>query len=200
MNLTQKDLLIHRLLEGSDSSADWNEIELLASNDPNLWKELGTALRDQNELQSVVSDSVAKADAIELPFDQTHQQGTWSKRLQKWSGWAAACLLAVILWTESRTHFGTGGGHNLASPVPVRLSPAEALDQYRESDRFVRDLPNRVVHSQPAADGDGLEVIYVRQIMEKALVREAYDFHPNDRGAVVPVRTSPVWRPTLPGF
>jgi hypothetical protein len=52
-------------------------------------------------------------------------------------------------------------------------------------------MPRKVLmHAEPAADGRGYDVVYVRQIVERARVGGMYRFSQDEAGRVTPVRTT----------
>lgn len=64
-------------------------------------------------------------------------------------------------------------------------SAADAWQAYlqkgRESGEVVGEIPNKLlVDSKPALSGNGVEVIYVRQVMERAIVPDLYEFAGRD--------------------
>jgi hypothetical protein len=111
------------------------------------------------------------------------------RRMPAWAGWAVAAVLFVVLATIMQTAQpitpGAGGGSginpagiNTAGIVPVS-SAQEALDAYinlgRQEERVIEELPRRVlIETRPLPTGEGFEVIYIRQLVERARVPELY--------------------------
>lgn len=112
-----------------------------------------------------------------------------------WAGWLAACV--VLAWvvagsaptpeTIPATTQQTG-----ADVVPSLHEPSEYLDRYvasgRETGRVIDELPTKVLLQSRRTDA-GYELVYVRQILERALVPDLYEFSAQDElGRWMPVR------------
>lgn len=87
---------------------------------------------------------------------------------------------------------GIGGG--LASGLST---PDEALGAYlrlgQQRGQVLGELPQRVVlQSRELGDGQGKEVLYLRQIVERAVVKDVYTLGTNDVGEAVMV-PAPGW-------
>ena len=66
-------------------------------------------------------------------------------------------------------------------------TPDDALNEYltvgREAGRVVGEVPRRVLlDARPLPDGEGYELIYYRQILERSYVPELYHFDEQDGG------------------
>jgi hypothetical protein len=122
--------------------------------------------------------------------------------LRSWGGWAAAAMLTVAL-VISRTGqpeviapltqggVGTQANASLGGGIS---SAADALSQYltkgKTEGRVLGEVPDKVlVESTPLMDGQGYEVVYVRQIVERAHVPDLYRFSHDESGTAraVPV-------------
>jgi hypothetical protein len=64
------------------------------------------------------------------------------------------------------------------------------MDFGKKDGRVVDEVPDRVlVRSTPVATGQGYEVVYLRQIVEKVIVKDLYQFSGEDeRGQPTPIR------------
>ena len=85
----------------------------------------------------------------------------------------------------------------LVPVVPAFNTAADAFQAYlergQEAGRVVGEMPAKVLlEAQPSAQGSGYEVLYLRQIMERAVVSDLYEFGVDERGRPVPVRMVPV--------
>jgi hypothetical protein len=65
----------------------------------------------------------------------------------------------------------------------------------KQSGRVLGEVPV-LCESKPAATGQGFEVVYVRQILERAEVHDLYRFSVDEAGNPLPVR---VTVPAKPG-
>lgn len=135
-----------------------------------------------------------------------------------WTGWAlAACLAGAwvvsnsISFPDRGARLDRGLGHAAGADgsraagtgsgdiVRASLSPDEALRAYldlgRESGSVVGELPGKpVIERRAAEDGNGFDVVYVRQIIERRRVPTLYEFGQSDEfgravAAPIPVRT-----------
>lgn len=199
MSELERDILVARVADAEASDAEWAAFRSWAQRDPSLWRELAELQRDAVELSSAVNRAVAAADAIEAPIGE-HLGARLSERFRlvgAWAGWAAAAALALAWFAGVR--LPEPGGMNRAS-MPVSLTPREALEQYldrgRRAGTVVGEVPELVMlDSRPVADGHGFEVIFVRQIMERAVVDDLFRMATDADGRVVPLRL----RPAVPG-
>jgi len=112
--------------------------------------------------------------------------GPSRSRVRESLGWLAAAAAIVFAVASGR------GGTPIASPVPPgganESAPAnlaglatagDALARYLELGKgeglVVREMPQRVLlDSRPAEGGEGFEVLYLRQILERQIVPEFY--------------------------
>jgi len=199
----QLELLISRIADGEAGDADWAAFSALAAERPAAWRELAQAQRDHAAMSVAVGVALHAAEGVDLPSREAAERfigrrnapthiRTWS-RMGAWGGWAVAALVAIAAW----------GGHlgmqNNTNSTPAGLitvnSPDDAVKAYlkmgAQSGRVVGELPNRLlVDSRPAAEGEGFEVIYIRQFIERRRVDDLLRFGQDEGGRLVPVRVS----------
>lgn len=193
-----RDVLISRVVDGVAGPSDWVEIDLISAGDQNVWREIAQAQRDKQLLDFAVARATATADRVDLPepaplvIIRRARMGA-----VQWAGWAAAAVLAVAMvivpnWNAA-PNTNTAGLNNLIPTFDQPpTSPDAALDNYltrgRETGRVVRQLPDFVVlDSAPAADGNGYDVIYLRQIVERARVDSLSRYKVDESGRKVPL-------------
>jgi hypothetical protein len=210
-----RDVLITRIIDQRAASSDWAAIEQLAASDKTLWREVALAQRDAALLTVAVGRAVAVADNVDLDSVADHPLVASSQapipfeqprviRPAAWMGWATAAALALA-WFAG---FQPGGSQpvvgNTAGLVPMQLggtvvtTPTEALDAYRklgqEQGRVVGEVPAKIlVKSTPVDEGrGGYDVVYIRQIIERARVSDPVRFTQDEAGntkpAVVPLK------------
>lgn len=184
--IDRRDELIGRVIDGEASERDWSSLRSLAQADPSVWTDL-TATQRQHELLTDAVDEVGMlAEGIDLPEGELLTPAERFQRrmdgVRAWGGWAAAAAILLVWFTGLPAPTGMPdssplGGANRASLVPTGLpaTPDEALAQYldtgREAGRVIGVMPDkRVIESRPLADGTGVEVLYVRQILEREFV------------------------------
>lgn len=204
-----RDLLISRVVDARASASDWVELDLLGASDPGVWRELAQAQRDKQLLDEAVERSIACAEHVDLPRGvRSHVPGRRPAggRMLAWAGWGAAAALALVVWSGGRPATGPvqTAGPSMIPPFTQASSvtPDEALGQYlergRETGRVVRQLPEFVmIDSAPAPDGSGYDVLYLRQIVERARVESLPSFKVDEFGrrTTLPVRVLQVGPP-----
>ncbi|HEX8877256.1 MAG TPA: hypothetical protein VF777_10935 [Phycisphaerales bacterium] len=194
-NTPDRDLLISRVVDGVASPGDWVEIDLISAADQHVWREIAQAQRDKQLLDFAVGRATATADQIDLPepaplviIRRARMNAT------QWAGWAAAAVLAVAMLVVP--NWNTPGTQTAGPSLPIfdqpPTSPDAALDSYlsrgKETGRVVRQLPDFVVlDSAPAADGNGYDIIYLRQIVERARVDSLSKYKVDESGRKIPL-------------
>lgn len=220
MTEAELDLLISRVVDQRAGAADWDRLETLAAADPSIWRELARSQRHQQGLCRAVAQATAQAGGVDLPQASGAGGGTadpfgvgapgearderhaWSSRglrmTGQWGGWAAAAALVIAALLGKLAPPTTGGSTMQAAGIGpgALLSATDALNTYiergREDGVVLGQLPQKVlVDSQPAPDGSGYDVVYVRQILERARVNDLYRFSSDELGNPTPVRVVP---------
>jgi len=196
-----EQLLISRVIDGDASEQEWQDLETLAMREPRIWRELAEAQRDHSALMRGVSAALALADSTPLPSarDAFHFSGHANRfqqrlhRLSAWAGWAVAAVLVLAFTPLGRSLQSTSNVPTGAT-AGLNLTPDQALDQYmkvgKKDGRVLEEVPTRVMmDSRPLPAGDGYEVIFVRQIIEKTRVPNLYQFAGQDeRGQPTPIK------------
>lgn len=195
MSDTDRDILISRVIDDEASAADWAQLKSLAAREPEIWRELFEMQRGHAELSSAVAQQLDVAQYVDAPV-RDHLSAQLTHRMRRgmaWAGWAAAAAVAVA-WIGVRV------GPQEASQVGqvgqasvVNLTAPQLLDQYlekgRQSGLVQGEAPAKTLLSaQPAPNGAGYEVIYIRQIVERAIVTNLYQFGSDEAGNPQPVR------------
>lgn len=195
-----EDILIGRVVDQEATAADWAALEAIATTDRALWSRLAAAQRDHDALRSAFErNAESVADTIEIPGRAAHAMDAMSIRVRAWSGWAAAAVLALA-WAGA-AGFGLLSGDRASSiqhaGLVSSLTPDEALDQYltagQAQGRVLGELPKVMIESRPLEEGQRVEVLFIRQIYERAVVTELYSHGQDDLGRAVytPVTTPP---------
>jgi hypothetical protein len=211
----QLDLLISRIADGEASRQDWTAFADLAANAPEAWKSLAQAQRDHQSLSLAVGVALHAAERVDLPtrhaadafLRRPHPESpaSWS-RARQFGGWAVAAMIALAWLGVNGGQFTLNPGKptdsNTAGIISVPkdyfhiTSPDDALQLYRDqskpSGRVLAEVPV-LLESRPNATGRGYEVVYVRQILERAQVENLLRFAQDERGRPIPVRV------TVPG-
>jgi len=213
-----------RVADGAAGPEDWAAFRRLAEADPGVWEEVADLRRHEAALSRAVEAAGSIAEAVELPH-QTWGEETFHRRLSSaraWGGWAAAAALLLVLTLGGLPEAGNAlhpgpraGTERVGRPAaPSGLAPGseaalvagasdpeDAFQRYlaagRASGSVVGEVPDRVLlESRPLADGSGVELLYLRQVLERRTVPadQVYQMAEDETGAVRPVRAS-----VLPG-
>lgn len=192
---TREEVLIGRVTDHEASPEDWRELETLASADPTVWNRLAQAQRGHALLQRRVEDELTIAELVDAPAYHAGGTRTLQARWMLYSGWAAAALIALS-WAGA-LGFGfepIGAEHGATAGLPAGFSTDRLLGEYidrgREQGLVVGELPMLMLETRPS-DVDGrVEVIYVRQLVERAVVNDVYEVSRDELGEPTPVRIS----------
>ncbi|MGQ0628196.1 MAG: hypothetical protein ACT4PL_08890 [Phycisphaerales bacterium] len=209
-----REILIARLVDARANDHDWIAVRVLADADPLIWQQIAATQRDAALLVEAARPAALAAERVALPMldgpvraergerdEQGEQLNGWPDRLSALRssrlGWAIAAMVALA-WTSTlltpkdpRLTAMPGNAAGLAASTPD-----EALSNYLEkgqkSGRVVTELPQRIVlESRPAPEGQGYEVLYVRQILERAVVDDLYRFGMAEDGSQALIRARP---------
>lgn len=206
------DLLISRIAGGDASPGDWEAFAALAADDPAVWRSLASAQRDHQSLSLAVGVALHAADRVELP--SRHAGAAWAerfpdrdhahpaRRIAAAGGWAVAAALALAMFAP-----GLGGlrpvapvpaGTNAAGLIPAGYvavrSPEDALKAYMDvglrQNRVLGELGEPVMVKRRQTDDGRIEVLYVRQFVERAELSDLVRFAQDEAGRSHPVRVS----------
>ncbi len=188
------DVLISRIVDNEATPADWAVFHALAEHDSDLWRDLAEAQRTQTELGEEVGVAIAASGLVDVPM-HTEIERRFSNRIRMigiWGGWAAAACIGVMWMNGANAPQQTPGAGNAASLVdPLRTY----LDRGQADGRVIQEMPEKVlVGVSPVTDangndiGSGYEVVYLRQILERAVVKDLYRFGQDEGGRYAPVR------------
>jgi len=201
-----RDILLSRLIDAEASAADWAEFKRLASTDQTIWAELSEAQRAHDELAGAVRAETAIADDIPAPIEAGLAAGLTERLGMLWSygGWAAAAALLLTLVVGNRAGLigGPGGPGDLQAAglgpalVTAESEPDAALDAYlqlgKRAGTVLGVAPELVVlESRPAETGEGYDVVFLRQVIERKRVDSLYEIGRDDAGNPFPVRIEP---------
>ncbi len=190
MSNEHHELLGSRVIEPDATSAQWDELTAAAEADPELWRTTVMTLRDHQAIARAVNLSVAIAD--DVSSREVRQPGR--PHLMRWSGWAVAALVALA-WVSGLSNFGSSNGTMNAGLGSSTLTAAEHLENYlsqgRREGRVFDEVPEKIlVQIRPSPTGDGKEIIFLRQILERETLSDLYQYQGEDESG----------RPTLVRF
>lgn len=195
-----------RALAGSDLDI-WNDLALSQAQASALSRELEGALARVQDvaLPAVGADRTERLGVLHLGGERWGGEravAVAGHRVRTALPWALAACLGLALFTQMNLPArvtpvpGAGGvatmgtsGASLGPSVmtPGYSSPDDALAEYlrlgKEQGQVVAELPQRVVvESRPAPGGAGYEVLYLRQVLERAVVSDLYRTGVDDAG------------------
>lgn len=185
----RRDMLISQIIDAEGDGSAWNQFTQLAASDPAAWRELAQAQRDHAALSHTLTRAVAAADVVELPAPGIAGRMHHAARLSRTAGWAVAAALALA-WFGSQFAPVRPNAENIAGLPPNTFqlnTPQDALAAYqqlgRRSGSVLGEVPDRViVEYKPLASGDGFEVVFLRQFMERAEVPKLFQVTRDDSG------------------
>ena len=186
----ERDILISRVIDGVATSEDWTTFRAAAAHDPSIWAELAETQHIHELISTHVEHAIDIADQIELPGGLMNDQPIRARMdmVSRWGGWAAAAALLLVWFVGSpSTPVSTTQPINTAGTVPIfnnpktylnDAQPNQAFDQYLESGRssgqVIGEMPEHIViETRPMPDGT-IEVLYLRQIIERQIIDHAY--------------------------
>ncbi len=144
-------------------------------------------------LRNTVDDAMRFDD--DAPNWNARRAATGFASRSSWSGWGVAALIAMAAAVQlfvpgsspTPNNPNTGGTVTGTTPmnagvnvVPVR-STQQALRDYidlgKESGDVIAELPTKVlVETRPSPTGEGYELLYLRQILERTYVPSLFEF------------------------
>jgi len=210
----ERDVLISRVIDGNASPEDWSTFRSLAAHEPEIWSELAQTQSVHESLTDQVGYAIAIADGVELPGGFIDDQPMRARldRVSRWGGWAAAAAILLVWFfgnpmnqsqgTDTQNENGSGSvtdpliaglpGQGFGSkPYLDQAQPDQAFDQYISSGmsngQVIGEMPEHVViETRPMPDGT-IEVLYLRQIIERQIIDHAYREVLDEQGNMVPV-------------
>jgi hypothetical protein len=186
-----ESLLLTRIVDRTASHEDWVEFEGIAGRDPTAWDRLHESMQDDLLLRRSLEPTFSLADAIDLPLREVEGAPALGRLLAP-AGWLAALVLA-LLW------IGTSG---LISPRDPELRVRDPIDGdvrvVKDQDRVLEELPPDVLELRQRDDGR-LEMVYLRQTVEHAVVDTLFRFAEDELGnaRVMPVSTNKLKPPRV---
>ena len=201
----ERDVLISRVIDGVATSTDWATFRAIAAHDPSIWGELAEIQTLHEMVCAHVEHSVSIADGVELPGGMIDDRSMRTKMdiVSRWGGWAAAAAI-LLVWSFGKPMTQTYNDNDpvIAGSVGTGMflndaQPNQAFDQYltsgQSSGQVVGEMPEHIViETRPMPDGT-IEVLYLRQIIERRVIDHAYREMLDETGNVftVPVKLSP---------
>lgn len=196
MDRSDPELLISRVVDGEATPDDWSTFRLQADREPSLWRDLAEAQRIQTSLGEEVGAAVAQSTYVDVPMHREIER-RFSDRVRMvgiWGGWLAAACVG-LMWMQGTPKNRTGNGIGTEAGV---MSLPQTLQNYlnkgEQEGKVIGELPEKVlVRATPMTGSngtgiEGYEVVYLRQILERAVVKDLYRYGEDDIGRRQPVK------------
>ena len=174
------ELSLSRIVDRSESLDDWARLEQVANRDSTLWRELALMLRDDCQARLAIEARIEPVAHVVIPaVPDSPLAITASTR--SWLLGAAAVFVFALGWLFGRP----------VDPRPATTDPAQMFADYlrtgTETGRIVEQLPSVTLEVRPAANNK-LEVIFVRRVIERATIEEAWQVGSDEHGTPRPAR------------
>jgi hypothetical protein len=203
------DALISHIVDGEASPEQWRELERFATGRPRLWRELAESQRDAAALRVAMTLAGDIAQRVALPHSTSAAHGaafTESdirtlphpalrfNRFGAWTGWLVAAVIILVASVQIAQHERSAGQtgaqpQTAGAGAGLVQSAADAWDTYLQrgaaEGSVLGEVPGKmVVESRPMVAQDGVaggyEVIFVRQVVERAIVPDLYQISGED--------------------
>lgn len=185
MNHAERDILISQVIDGEADDQQWNHLQEIAAVDPSVWHDLAEMQRQHHAMSLAMTEAAYVAERVAVP--------RWRPvvRLGAWGGWAVAAVL-VLAWVTTLgqpASIDTGGATPIENTRQVAgfTSITDAIQAYLNDDNspekgeVLKELPAKVlVNSRPLPAGEGYELVYVRQVLERTVVPDLFEFEGQD--------------------
>ncbi|MEM7621829.1 MAG: hypothetical protein AAF235_01335 [Planctomycetota bacterium] len=201
-----RDRLLSRVVEGRADAQDWTEFGRLSSSEPGVFASIAGMQSDRAALEAAVEQAIAISTDIE-PEHLDHEppvigfSPAINRAWRGWGGWAAAAAL-VLVWVTGLPGSGSDGAPGsidsaltqpetagIGASLMGALNRSEMLDRYLAEGKTagtVVEAPEPVVlNARPTGDGDIVEVVYLRQIVERRFIDRVQRFQTDEHGDVL---------------
>jgi hypothetical protein len=210
-----RERLISRLIDGVAGDTDWAELGRIAATDTSIFTEIVRTRRAENLLQSHAQTWMLAADRVQLPLespdairfiakaqaDAVSTPRSARPRRSGLLGWGIAACLALALGAEFMglrpREQGAPTNASGLSPAPAFASSEQALNAYlelgKQQGKVLGEMPQKfVIQSQPAPGDDAaLEVVYLRQFIERAVVKDLFKLGTDELGRTILIPAAP---------
>ncbi len=194
MSTDRYEQLTDRILNRQLEARDLDELAQLSQTNPQALSQIAATLRAAATIEIGVDAAESIAMSVELP-DNIEIKNAATNPIVRWSGWSAAAMLAAA-WLLVALLKPTLPSVKEPTSPNILLTANEALEQYmragKEEGRIVEELPLLTVKLSPSEDGEGIDVLYVRRVVERARVKGMYKMGMDDQGRAVVLPTDEI--------
>lgn len=214
--VSRRELLISRVIDAQAGAAEYAELSEIARQDPTVWGELAEAQSIEARLRSAGLGALDRAMASHQVLGAKSEdvianigagdsvRGAGGRTRWAGLGWGIAAVLALGMTAQMlgiRRGDGLVGTAGLGPTAATFTTPEAGLDAYltlgKASGKVVGEMPQKyVIQSEPSQLPDGgIEVLYLRQFIERAVVKDTYRLGTDELGRTILVPTA---APTAP--
>ncbi len=196
MNAERTDQLVDRILSGAFDASDLDELARLSMTEPESLNRIAAQMRAAATIERGVRAAESIVSTIELPHVAAPRTTVGPRRrisIGAFSGWAAAAMIGMVWLALSLVTPNAASNVGDSQPgftaMPAALDANQALAQYLDlgaaEGRIVEELPLVTVDLQPAVDGEGMDVLYMRRFVERTRIEGMYKMGIDDLGRAV---------------
>lgn len=214
-NGTRVDRLISRIVDRRAEPHEWSSFAELARTEPAHWEALLSSLRSDGALRSALAGALGTADLVETPLPSLSRWRQWTGWAAAgvlalcWAGSSAMSLSPPPSRPQpdlTASSVPGPGPRQPATKAPATDAPATDGPALRptntasgsvaaslKSDALpgYEQLPLQLMGTRPGPDGRGVEVLYVRPVVERTLVNGVYSLGTDELGRATPVQVDP---------
>lgn len=203
-----REVLISRLLDGRAKPEDWRAFRAAAERQGIMWDDLiesATDLQSLSRAVNLVAEGTTCIDVHEAARrDAGRLRSGGLSRINRLGWLVAACLALGLISVTLRQRDIT------YKPAPVNqagflssMTSQQLMDQYYEAGkregRVIGELPQVTeLERRPLGEGKGYEVLYLRHVLERAVVDDVYKLGTDDAGQPVVIPAGLRSRPSGP--
>ncbi len=177
--MTTEEILLSRAVDRAASAEDWHKLQDLSARDSAVWQRLAETLRAETARALAVQNVLGT-----LPEESTTLPRPRSVARRRWLQGLATAVLVLVTWVVAR-----GTVDDPQTPIQGDSRERSASDLLREyvrrtteTGQHVRELPLATLATRPVEGGGGLEVIYVRRLLERVRVDRAVRLGRDEHG------------------
>lgn len=187
MRTREAELAISRVVDRRETLADWALLERWAAEDTTIYQQIAATLRDDCTLRLALERRLASVAPAAGPGGRTDPQPLplSPPARRAYSSWALGAALALVGFLVAFIVRTQGSSEARREPEALLT---RYLDAGAENGNVLEPLPNVTLDVRPAAQEGAVEVIFMRRILERAVVREGWRIGSDEHGRPQPAR------------
>ncbi|MFO1078107.1 MAG: hypothetical protein U1E73_10345 [Planctomycetota bacterium] len=184
-----EDLWISRAVDRAASAEDWRGLAAIATTDPDVWRRLCATLREETLLAHELA-TLLPPPAPALPVAADAGAPRRGPRGVALVALFAAAALALAFWL-GRTTSPSPATASTPAPTPAPTDNEELLSAYLAAGaadgNVLEQLPLHTLATRRLPDGGGLEVVFVRSLVERRRIDRGIAVAADEHGRPVPL-------------